>query len=238
VSGQIERYVPPSHIVNALCTGMLVIVGAWGIYEGENALQLTQRAWLTPVGAQLTSKIENNKPSHFLVFVQNSGREPARDVSFIIDNLTIGRFDPVNGTMDSVEIPNSRKCDKVPAIKGKTIVTPAVQTGLGLDSAHGEPPFYANEQILGASKYYVVRGCIAYNTYDVTHHTAFCYVLTPLAPGTTPSTQAPPQGITQTPPPVIGTQLEYAPESQSLAPIATAIFNTCPTGVMLTSKHA
>ena len=46
-----------------------------------------------------------------------------------------------------------------------------------MDSSYGDPPFLVDNRVLNGEKFYVVRGCIAYVTYDVPRRATFCYIL-------------------------------------------------------------
>lgn len=88
-----EKYVPQAHFSVALATFFLVIVGIWGVIETKDALEASQRAWVTPIGAQLTQQLSKDQGIHFGVMFINPGHEPATDIAFKIQNDTIDSYD-------------------------------------------------------------------------------------------------------------------------------------------------
>jgi|GEM_PF-4801898 len=192
----IGNFMPNANIWNAVATVFLVIVGIWGIIVTKRALELNERAWIAPLTAQLTTAPENGSPLHFIIAFINSGRQPARDVTFAIQNAAIDSFDPLKSDMYDIVVPPNTSCANLVSGKGRVIIPP-VSTGGAFsnqfDTIRGSPPFYADDRILNGSKFYVVRGCVAYNTYETIHRTAYCYVLQALT-----QFQNPPQG--QVPP--------------------------------------
>src|ERR1700730_12377886 len=83
----------------ALATLFLGGVGIWGVLETRHALELTQRAWVNPLCAQLVRPLEKAKSIHFAVLTMNSGREPARDVNIHLKNTVIDSFNPLTASL-------------------------------------------------------------------------------------------------------------------------------------------
>jgi hypothetical protein len=170
-----------AHSATAAFTAFLVGVGIWGIRETRHALELTQRAWVIPMGAQLYLPLERDKPVHFGVLTINTGREPAQDVNLRVENSTIDSHNPVTSSISNVKITDDRPvCEGVHPEKSRQVFTPSL-TNLGyynsVDSSYGDPPFLVDNRVLNGEKFYVVRGCFAYVTYDVPRHATFCYIL-------------------------------------------------------------
>jgi hypothetical protein len=89
-----ESYVPGSHVANAIATIVLVLIGIWGVVETKGALEATQRAWVTPLGAQLLRQLETDQGIRVVLTFINPGREPATDVAFKFKSATIDRYNP------------------------------------------------------------------------------------------------------------------------------------------------
>lgn len=89
----------------AIGTIFLVIVGAWGVCEAKNALELSQRAWVTSLSSVLTSPIEDSKAVHFGIMITNSGHEPAKDVNIVISDYLIDSFEVMTADMRNISIP-------------------------------------------------------------------------------------------------------------------------------------
>jgi hypothetical protein len=176
-----EKYVPHAHFSVAIATVLLVIVGVWGVLETRSALQSTQRAWIVPLGAQLSLRVEGDRGIRFAVNVMNTGREPAVDVNLRLHNYVIDSYNSRITDMRDIIVPPNNTCDGLEPIAGRSIVPPepngTTATQWALDSQHGEPSLLADDKIVSGSKFYVAEGCFAYNTYRIRHTSSFCYVM-------------------------------------------------------------
>jgi len=220
--GFFDKYVPHSHVSNAVATICLVVVGMWGIRETRNALELSQRAWLSVVSVSLSAPVENKRSIRFLVFIVNSGHEPGKDVNVAIDNLTIDSFDSEITSMDDITIPYRRQCSVILAKPGKIVIAPNLTIGYSMDSVHGTPAFSADDKIISGTKFYIIRGCLAYNTFDELKDSAFCYVMRRATYNYVPLTQ---NGIQLPTPSALG------PAGQPIIPATREyIFEPCATG--------
>jgi hypothetical protein len=180
------RFVPHSHLANAVATAVLVAVGIWGVLETKNALELSQRAWVSPIGGRLTAPLQKDRAVHFAVFFLNTGREPAVDVASRIQNSTIDAYDPQTTDIRTIKVPDNTSCSNLSTEKGSVLIAPSPQgtaTILIFDSIHGDPPLYVDDKIVNGTKFYVLRGCLVYKTYEKVHHSSFCYIAAPI-PGT------------------------------------------------------
>jgi hypothetical protein len=175
----IRENFPDSNTMVAVATIALVIVGALGIVEGKKALELTQRAWVNPIGGKLTTRVRANEAIHFQIILTNSGREPAIDVAFKFLNHTIEGYDPKVIDMAYISVPENTACVGFDPKSNRTVIAPtnAGAVGWNFDSQHGEPSLLADEKIANGTKFYVVEGCAAYKTYSAKHITSFCYVM-------------------------------------------------------------
>ncbi|MGO8914640.1 MAG: hypothetical protein ACLQJR_01870 [Stellaceae bacterium] len=175
-----EKYIPHAHFSVAFATLLLVIVGIWGVIETRGALESTQRAWISPLGAQLAVALELKQGIHITIAFINSGREPATDVSVKIRNDTIDAFDPQFADLSKIQFPNNVSCDDTSPVKDQAIIAPSspgIGTGWNVDSLHGEPTMVVTQDIIDGKKFYVFTGCVAYRTYEATHKASFCYVM-------------------------------------------------------------
>jgi hypothetical protein len=173
-----------AHIATAVTAGFLVGVGVWGVYETKMALRLSERAWVTPVGAIFRAEkkppdppFEKDRPIHFVVNFLNSGKEPAFSVTYKITNSEIDKFDPYTTTMDSVITPENNTCKGLMPESGRPSLPPSGNAVITMDSMHAESPFTTDDNIIGGSKFYMVQGCVAYRTFGDIHRSAFCYIL-------------------------------------------------------------
>lgn len=183
----IREHIPNAHVVNAIATIALVIatagvvgVGIWGVIVTKNALELSERAWIAAINAVPSASLEKDKGIHFAIWAINTGREPATDVNYKILNSTIDSYNPEFTEMNTVEVPKNIACVGLNPQKGRAVLPPT-QVGnplqLNLDSSTGDPPFRVDDRVTNGVKFYVVRGCVAYNTFEKVRRTAFCYVM-------------------------------------------------------------
>jgi hypothetical protein len=178
---RLAEYLGSADAWTAIATVFLVGVGIWGVIETKGALEATQRAWLTPIGAQVTRPLVVDQGIRFNVTFINPGREPATDVVVKIRNDTIDSYNPLYAEMTGVNVPENRACDGLKPISGRSIMAPTGPNIAGfawsLDSRHGEPQLLVDERIIRGDKFYVVTGCAAYVTYYKPRKSSFCYVL-------------------------------------------------------------
>jgi hypothetical protein len=161
----------------AIATIFLVFVGGWGVHKTDEALELSQRAWLSAIGAGLLGPLEKNSSIHFQVNIMNSGKEPAHNVTFAIKGYTIAAYDTNLVTMDDIIVPGTSDCSGLVPKSGKAPIAPNLFFSEFFDSAHSEPVVLVDDSIVDHSKYYALRGCIAYETFGRIRHSAFCYIL-------------------------------------------------------------
>lgn len=163
-----------------IVTAGLVAVGIWGVCETKNVLELSERAWVSPIGMALMSNPEIAKPIRFQLGMVNSGHEPGIDANLAFRNSTIDSYDPTIVDMRNVEVPANNSCEGLATIKGRLALPPSLNGATFahiFDSGHATPELFADERIVNGSKFYVVLGCIAYITFDKTRYSSFCYVL-------------------------------------------------------------
>jgi hypothetical protein len=176
----LDKYIPHAHFSVAAGTVLLVVVGVWGVCETKKALELTQRAWVSPLGAQLSVRLEANKGIHFAISVINSGREPAIDITSRLQSHVIDRYDSRVTDMINIVVPPNTSCDNIEPVTGRSIIPPTPQGAANqwfLDSQHGEPSLLADDSIARGDKFYVAEGCFAYRTYQTKHIISYCYIM-------------------------------------------------------------
>jgi hypothetical protein len=178
---RLAEYIGSADFWTALATIFLVVVGVWGVIETKGALEATQRAWLTPISAQVTRQLVVDQGIRFGITFINPGREPATDVVLKFRNDTIESYNPLYTDMNDIPVPENKTCDGLKPVSGRSIISPTGPNVVGvawaLDSRHGEPQFLVNDRILKGDRFYVVTGCAAYVTYYKPRKTSFCYVL-------------------------------------------------------------
>lgn len=182
-------------------TAGLVLVGIWGVCETKHTLELSERAWVTPIGAQLQEDAASKQPLNpvsgqtirFVLLVQNSGREPALDTNITYKSDTIDAYDPTTTDLNDIAVPENNTCSQVVPKEGRVVFGPGTLTGVQGDSVHTTPAFFATDDITNGSKFYVLLGCIAYNTFNAPHQSSFCYILESHVPARTDLNAPPPK---------------------------------------------
>jgi hypothetical protein len=143
-------------------------------------LELNERAWVIPVGAQLTAPPELGKPLHFVVKFLNTGRQTAKDINVEIDNSVIDAYNPSETDMNTIAVPANTSCQNIKTVPDRPVFPPTSSGAVitqALDTIHGTPPYNAEPKMFSGDKFYVVRGCVAYMTYEKPHTSGFCYIL-------------------------------------------------------------
>ena len=177
-------------------TLLLVVVGflQWRtLAKTDETLRLQQRAWLTPVGADLGPIPVKDEMIGFGIRLINSGREPATSINVKILNSTIDGISTKATNLADVDVPENTSCDGLKPQRGRADIPP---TGTGYTtitqgSGFGEPRLVADDKIVSGDKFYLVRGCLAYLTQEKEKHSAFCYILASVLPPPTPQNHSP-----------------------------------------------
>jgi hypothetical protein len=138
------------------------------VVETKAALKATQRAWISPVAGALAVSLEKNKAIHFAIAFTNSGTEPALDVNTNIQSSTVDSYDPSFTDIHNVKVEPNTSCGGLSTQPGRITIPPLNNGmfGINFDRLHGKPEFLATDSIVNHSKFYVVNGCLVYNTYN------------------------------------------------------------------------
>jgi hypothetical protein len=162
---KIEQYTPHAHFSVAAATVLLVVVGIWGVIETKSALEATQRAWIVPLGAQLSSQLETDQGVRFATILSNVGREPATAINYRFKTSTIDAYNPQFTSMYDVVIPENTSCNGLEPIEARSILPPSTTlipgVAFNFDTRHAEPPFLVDNRILNGNKFLVITGCDA-----------------------------------------------------------------------------
>ena len=111
-------------------------------------------------------------------------------------NSTIEGYDPSKTTSEATEVPENTSCDGLLPEKGRFGIAPSSIGTLSFASNFGEPSLIADDKLVRGEKFYVVRGCVTYDTIGTVHRTGFCYILTNRQrPGIIPPFESCPRGF-------------------------------------------
>jgi hypothetical protein len=151
--------------------------------RSADAIELNQRAWLSPINARLKSPLKADETPTFLIDVQNVGREPAFDATYrIADGLIAIPQTFSDWTM--LPVGENDLCDKTLPLSGNPTIFP----GSGLSNSSlsilyivAAPTQFSTpiSNIIEKKAILFVRGCIAYTSVNKTRHTAFCNYIEP-----------------------------------------------------------
>jgi hypothetical protein len=145
----------------------------WATYaEKRLAAALSyQRAWVGPTSARVVEPLEIGKPATLLVEYANTGHEPAVNMTYGIDVLSVAP--PNDAKLDEF----FKRCNETAPAAGQ-VVFPS--TGLSVQRMSAAlKPELVDRQLVEGEKTLVVAGCFLYRTAasDAIRRTFFCYLL-------------------------------------------------------------
>ncbi|HWY13701.1 MAG TPA: hypothetical protein VNX86_01010 [Rhizomicrobium sp.] len=165
-------------VLIAIFTAATIGVGIaqWSVLR--NTLVEANRAWIGTVLANYEAPNKQGEPIKFVVYVSNSGREPALDV------LTFSAIVPVVGTFINTDKFNAYVsardiCKGVHPIKNRGVIFHSDSSGESFTAEVGPKNILTYRQITEGGWAVMLRECIAYNTFGHEHRTAFCYYYIP-----------------------------------------------------------
>lgn len=142
--------------------------------SSDKAMLQAQRAWIGPRDAKLEAKPVAGQKNKATIEYQNTGKEPA--LSFVFDaGPTIATAaDETDGSLGRTMTEYLWKCIGMP---------PRVLAGVVFPTTGFSSPqltIQLNENLIDADveagkKSLLIQGCFAYQTGNITHHSAFCY---------------------------------------------------------------
>ena len=159
-------------IAGVLLTFLSFLVAKGALDLNRSALVASNRAWIAPLGLDLTGPIEATKNLPFNIYFSNVGKSPAivastGEVIILSKSVSAFQTSPVfagpNLTCDNLQVPEVGEI-----------------TFHDDKKDHWNSSFvdakYVTPEILSGESYLIVRGCIRYRTIGELHKTAFCYV--------------------------------------------------------------
>ena len=158
-----------------LGTWALALVGLWALWDNQTALERSQRAWISPFAALHDGPLQAGKAFPIRITYQNTGKEPAIDVS---DNYYGGFADMIetNKGWDSLAVPPNHSCDGVKPRKGQWVVYPSAINQRQFVAA----PDKVDQSLINGTKALYIHGCFVYRTFGKTHRSSYCFYLEPV----------------------------------------------------------
>lgn len=153
-------------------------------HTAQKALELSERAWMAPRKAALVMPLSPVTEMKLAITFENTGRGPANNVRTAGFGNNTQIFHP-DTRQNAVILPKNNTCDWISSAEpGIATIFPGGPYDMYLPFAGGNPPPGLLDQIVNDERGLYVEGCIAYDTLETTHHTAFCYYLLPPKRGT------------------------------------------------------
>lgn len=141
--------------------------------DSEKSLVASSRAWVGPTDARITSgPLAVEKPTKVVISVRNSGREPAREFRWIPTKIISTKSDV---TLDQKVDTNLKFCLGTPSQKFGQVIYPTGGIGEGFEFTIPFDGSEIDQDVIDGQKVIVVQGCIAYESFGATRHSAFCY---------------------------------------------------------------
>jgi hypothetical protein len=168
-----ERGQIPWAIITSVAS---LLVSASALYVGlsqyrlaEQALISSNRAWLVAKNVQILSGLETAEGLSYQIWVDNVGKEPATKISHSPNpHRTVANLKALEGRNDT--------CSPIKPTDAGFVVFPNIASSMNGGTAK---PLLDRDDILSGKRHLVLEGCIAYESFRQTRHTAFCFVLLP-----------------------------------------------------------
>jgi hypothetical protein len=142
--------------------------------DNEKSLVASSRAWVGPTDAKITTGTPAvGQPTKVVISVRNSGREPARDFRWIPTKIVTAKGD--EGALNQKVDTNLRFCLGTPSQKFGQVIYPTGGFGEGFDFTVLFDGSEVDQQVVDGEKVLVVQGCLTYESFGATRHSAFCY---------------------------------------------------------------
>jgi hypothetical protein len=146
----------------------------------HDALVASNRAWLGPIDAILNGPIQTGQQIKVLIVFENTGKEPALDVSNIAGGGITMPFSAAEAAQQQRTGPFGgvpfNACAQVAPQDGYPAIFPTATRHMQADI---QQTFIADEAILNGSRTFFVHGCAAYRTMGEIHTSEYCFWLGP-----------------------------------------------------------
>jgi hypothetical protein len=155
-----------------------VIVSSIDSANTRKEMQGEQRAWVGPQSGVLDAPLALEKANSISITVQNTGKEPARDM---VPFIQVGIWKKASETEKAftAEINGfSDKCRKTVPTTGAQILFPTNGFGGGFTFATPIKPNLIDADLIAGRNILIAIGCVSYTTENKPHHTSFCYSYT------------------------------------------------------------
>jgi hypothetical protein len=143
----------------------------------QDTLLASQRAWVGPSTAKIEGAIEASKEVKAVVTVVNTGREPGKNLFWDVVGIPTDSIEDHNGIPAFIVRKYIEACFNTPSQYRRQVIFPSAGGfgggGFTFTTAIGAEKI--DDGIVDGTKSLLVQGCLAYDAFGKTHHTAFCY---------------------------------------------------------------
>jgi hypothetical protein len=143
--------------------------------NSNKALIESQRAWVGPNGAKLSSAVVANSDVVIETGAQNTGREPALNFTYYITPIFATAQEDSNGTLSAKIADFVKTCKATRPKPAAQVLYPSVGFGTGFSFATTVDKSRITKGFVAGSEYLIVPGCLIYDTFNTTRHSTFCY---------------------------------------------------------------
>ncbi len=138
------------------------------------AIVAAGRAWVGPRDARLESKPVAAKKNKAIVEYQNTGKEPAVGFVYTAFPFVVTAAEDTSGASAKTMLENMQKCINTQPAMLAGVVFPTSGFNAGnLTTSIDET--LIDQDVVDGNKIIVMQGCFAYQTGNITHHSAFCF---------------------------------------------------------------
>jgi len=143
------------------------------VENSEKAVIQAQRAWVGPIDAKIIGAVELEKPIKVVISIRNTGRQPAKNFRWKPEHfVAVGEND---SAIDQRVDTSLKFCMGTPVTTSGQVIFPSTGFGSGADYPIEFSKDEVDEGVIARDKFLVAQGCIAYESFGVARHSAFCY---------------------------------------------------------------
>lgn len=143
----------------------------------QDSLLASQRAWIGPSTAKIDGAIEIGKEVKAVVTIVNTGREPGKNLFWDVIGIATDKTEDSDGVPGFIIRKYIEACFSTPSQYRRQVLFPSgggfggggftFTTLIGADKI--------DDGIVSGTKTLIIQGCLAYDAFGKTHHTAFCF---------------------------------------------------------------
>ena len=140
----------------------------------QQAFIASQRAWLGPNDAKLDEAPVAGKKLAVSITFHNTGREPARNVAWIVEKFIATPEEERQGLLSWKSMIFLEKCLNLKERESGQVVYPSTGFASATLISQLEQEIIDEDLVIG-KKWLIIHGCFVYRTFDKVRHSAFCY---------------------------------------------------------------